>query len=136
LVLHLLAAVAVWACALPLLARIVGLGLIAAGLGHQTFRLSRLGGFLCYGEERGWWLERNGCLPEGLEIRGSSVVTPWVVVVHARGDRAEYAWVLVFDAAERERFRHLRVCLRVAGSSSSPGSGRRNSASAHGDDAS
>lgn len=127
--LHLLAAFAIVACSLPLLERIVALGLIAGSLGYQTRRLTQLGGFLCYAEERGWWLERNGWPPEELEIRGSSVVTPWVVVVHARGESAEHAWVLVSDAAECDSFRHLRVCLRVAGSSSSPSSGQQDAAS-------
>jgi len=134
--LHLLAALAVGVCALPLPARMVGLCLIAASHVYQMRRLSRLGGFLCFGEERGWWLERNGCPPEGLAIRGSSVVTPWIVVVQARGDSGEYAWALVAGAADRDSFRHLRVCLRVGGSSGSPSSGQRDAAAPHGDSAS
>ncbi|MGY6215390.1 protein YgfX [Methylolobus aquaticus] len=130
--LHLLAALAVWVCALPLLARLVGLCLIAASHWCQMRRLSRLGGFLCFGEERGWWLERNGCPPETLAIRGSSVVTPWIVVVQARGHRAEHAWALVAGAGDRDSFRHLRVCLRVDRSSGNPSSGQREAASPQG----
>ena len=134
--LHLLAALATWVCALPLLARLVGLCLIAASHGYQMRRLSRLGGFLCYGEERGWWFERNDCPPERLAIRGSSVVTPWIVVVQARGDSGEYAWALVAGAGDRDSFRHLRVCLRVDGSSGNPSSRQREVAAPQGSRAS
>jgi hypothetical protein len=129
LLLHLLAVLAVWACSLPLLARLVGLCLIAASYGYQTRRLSRLAGLLCYAEGRGWWRELDDGPVEALEINASSVVTPWVVFVHARGERAEYAWALVPEPSERENLRHLRVCLRVAGSARRPFSAQRDAPS-------
>lgn len=115
MLLHALAALAVGVSGIPVPAGAVAMIVIMGSLLQESRRWSRPSGFLCYGEQQGWALERGDGSREPLAIRGSTVVTPWVVFVHAHGGRADYAWMLLAAPGDPDTFRQLRVRLRIAG---------------------
>lgn len=49
------------------------------------------------------------------QIEPSTVVTPWIVILHARSGRRKLYIPVCRDAVDPESFRRLRVSLRIAG---------------------
>jgi hypothetical protein len=113
---HGVAIMAVWLAFLPFIFKLVVTALIAASQWREWARWAGPAIFLCYDEQQGWSLDRPGDESEPLNILVSTVVTPWVVFLHARSGqgRGRYAWALGRDGGDPAAFRRLRVCLRVA----------------------
>jgi hypothetical protein len=124
MLLHAVATAAVWLSALPPGLATAATALIALNQIRESRRPAAAGGSLCYGDGLGWSLERNGSEPASVEILGSTVVTPWVIWVHARSADADHAWTFSTGDGDADTFRRLRVCLRVAGLKHSAVSGR------------
>jgi len=124
LLLHAVAAAAVWLSALPPGPATAATALVVLSQIRESRRLAATGGSLCYRDGPGWSLERDGAETASVEILGSTVVTPWVIWVHARSAHAVHAWTLSTGDGDADTFRRLRVCLRVAGLKHSAVSGR------------
>jgi toxin CptA len=68
---------------------------------------------LLHVEGQGWSIARPGGEPEGLTLSGSSVATPWVVVLHGRTGRRRRDLLVTRDSLDAESFRRLRLHLRI-----------------------
>ena len=111
---HALSAMAAWASEMSLWLQVASTAVIAASLFRESRRWRRCSGVLCYRARRGWSIERGEGHDETVEILNSTVVTPWVVFLHARGETAVDTWLLTAPEDDPDAFRRLRVCLRIA----------------------
>jgi hypothetical protein len=49
------------------------------------------------------------------QLRGSSIINPWFVLLHLRTGNKPYSILIPRDSLEPDAFRRLRVALRVVG---------------------
>lgn len=118
LLFHAAAAAAVCLTALPLFARLVILVPVVMSLSHSLIRdaLLRLPGSwreIRPGQDDVSVVTRDGSGFSG-KVAGSTVVTPWFVVLGLRpeGCWLPVTWVIFPDMLGRDEFRSLRVRLR------------------------
>lgn len=115
LALHVVAVFAVWMSGIAWIGQ---LGLTVAILVIFCFRRSPGAAGaktqqLVYSSQAGWTLEEQGSEPRPLNILPSSVVSPWLIVLHGRIGSKRHDWVIARDSLDSESFRCLRVYLRV-----------------------
>lgn len=70
-----------------------------------------------------WFVSRRDGVAQQVTLLGDSLVLPWLVVLNFKTQtRRRFSVVLLADCVPPERFRQLRVRLRIADASASSGS--------------
>lgn len=115
-IVHLVALMALWVSAIePFYKALLVLVIIISGWCYGR-RYGRSHGAVAirYTDAFGWELsDNNDCQP--IRILKSTVVMPWVIVLHYRVKNQTRHWAIFSDALSREGFIQLTVQLKIAG---------------------
>lgn len=120
LVVHLLAASSIMLSAIATVYKVSLMVSLAFSAGYYGSGRdpSRITGTLRYTEAFGWELLDNIDY-RSISILQSTVITPWVIVLHYRRDDKTQYWAIFYDALDTASYRRLVALLRITWSTDS-----------------
>ncbi len=119
LIIHGLAFIASVANALPWWSRVLIFASVLASLYFSSKRYGLFGGIsrieIRFVEHRGWSLRIDENDFFSVVLLPSSVIIPWITILHFKTDRKVIPVVVFRDSLERDDFRRLRVFAKIVG---------------------
>jgi len=94
---------------------------VLAAAALRDWRRTRAASALCWHPDGRWSVPRPDGDPVILDLDGTTVVTPWLVVLVLRSGRSRRRVALARDAVPAEDWRRLRARLRVQGAALAAG---------------